>query len=90
MSYSVKEIYYTLQGEGMNSGRAALLCRFAGCNLWSGREQDRSQAICDFCDTDFVGTDGPGGGKFERARDLSRAIRRAWPAESVGRGPMVV
>lgn len=90
MSYTVKEIYYTLQGEGMNTGRAAVFCRFAGCNLWSGREQDRSQAICDFCDTDFVGTDGPGGGKFERARDLSRAIRRAWPAESVGRGPMVV
>ena len=62
--YTVKEIYYTLQGEGAQAGRPAVFCRFAGCNLWSGREVDRAQAICDFCDTDFVGTDGPGGGKF--------------------------
>ena len=64
MSYSVKEIYYTLQGEGANAGRAAVFCRFAGCNLWTGREEDRADAICDFCDTDFVGTDGPGAGNL--------------------------
>ena len=64
MIYSVKEIYYTLQGEGAQSGRPAVFCRFSGCNLWSGREKDRPQAVCKFCDTDFLGTDGPGGGKF--------------------------
>ena len=66
--YAVKEIYYTLQGEGMQTGRAAVFCRFAGCNLWSGREADRAEAVCNFCDTDFVGTDGPGGGRFADAR----------------------
>jgi len=78
VSYSVKEILYTLQGEGANSGRPAVFCRFAGCNLWSGREADRGLAICQFCDTDFVGTDGWGGGQFERADDLADAIAAAW------------
>jgi 7-carboxy-7-deazaguanine synthase (Cx14CxxC type) len=82
MSYAVKEIYYTLQGEGMNAGRPAVFCRFAGCNLWSGRESDRATATCGFCDTDFVGTDGPGGGKFATAADLGRAIADKWPADS--------
>jgi 7-carboxy-7-deazaguanine synthase (Cx14CxxC type) len=71
--YAVKEIYYTLQGEGANAGRAAVFCRFAGCNLWSGREEDRGEAECRFCDTDFVGTDGEGGGRFESADDLAEA-----------------
>ena len=70
--YAAKEIYYTLQGEGAQAGRPAVFCRFAGCNLWSGREQDRAEAICNFCDTDFVGSDGPGGGKF--------ATPKVWPA----------
>jgi 7-carboxy-7-deazaguanine synthase (Cx14CxxC type) len=78
----VKEIFYTLQGEGANSGRPAVFCRFAGCNLWSGREQDRDAALCRFCDTDFVGTDGIGGGSFATASDLARAIREAWPGHS--------
>ena len=82
--YAVKEIYYTLQGEGVQTGRAAVFCRFAGCNLWSGREQDRADAICNFCDTDFVGTDGPGGGKFVDAgksrRCLPRTLGAAIPA----------
>lgn len=78
MSYAVKEIYRTLQGEGAQSGRAAVFCRFAGCNLWSGREADRAEAECSFCDTDFVGTDGPGGGRFEDARALTDAIARQW------------
>lgn len=78
MSYSVKEIYYTLQGEGANTGRAAVFCRFAGCNLWSGREEDRAKAICQFCDTDFVGMNGPGGGKFASATDLAQAVASAW------------
>src|ERR1700731_139032 len=82
MSYAVKEIFYTLQGEGANTGRPGVFCRFAGCNLWSGREEDRAEAICRFCDTDFVGTDGPGGGRFATAVDLARAVRRAWPAEA--------
>src|SRR5215510_11227005 len=73
MTYSVKEIFHTLQGEGANAGRAAVFCRFAGCNLWSGREQDRTDAQCSFCDTDFVGTDGEGGGRFETADDLAVA-----------------
>jgi len=77
--YSVKEIFYTLQGEGAQTGMAAVFCRFAGCNLWSGREEDRSSAICQFCDTNFVGVDGVGGGKFESAEDLAIAIERAWP-----------
>jgi 7-carboxy-7-deazaguanine synthase (Cx14CxxC type) len=80
MSYAVKEIFYTLQGEGANAGRAAVFCRFAGCNLWTGRAVDRPRAICTFCDTDFVGTDGPGGGRFATSEDLARAVRRAWDA----------
>jgi 7-carboxy-7-deazaguanine synthase (Cx14CxxC type) len=79
MSYQVKEIYYTLQGEGARSGRAAVLLRFAGCNLWNGLEKDRARAVCRFCDTDFVGTDGPGGGKFPDAASLARAARQCWP-----------
>src|SRR6476469_4450949 len=72
--YSVKEIFYTLQGEGAQAGRPAVFCRFAGCNLWSGREQDRATAVCRFCDTAFVGTDGPGGGIYNTARDLAEAV----------------
>src|SRR5687767_14090283 len=79
MTYVVKEIYYTLQGEGANTGRAAVFCRFAGCNLWTGREQDRLDATCQFCDTDFVGTDGPGGGRFTSASELGEAVAAAWP-----------
>ncbi len=75
---SVKEIYYTLQGEGFHTGRPAVFLRFAGCNLWSGREEDRETAICDFCDTDFVGTDGPGGGKFDTAEALATAVESEW------------
>ena len=82
MTYSVKEIYYTLQGEGAQTGRAAVFCRFTGCNLWSGREEDRVQAVCTFCDTDFVGTDGPGGGKFDTPQKLAAAASGHWPAES--------
>ncbi len=78
MTYSVKEIFLTLQGEGGQAGRAAVFCRFAGCNLWSGREQDRATAVCSFCDTDFVGTDGPGGGKFASAEALAAAVAAAW------------
>jgi len=78
--YAVKEIFYTLQGEGANAGTPAVFCRFAGCNLWSGREADRAGATCNFCDTDFVGTDGPGGGKFGDAEALADAVERAWPA----------
>ena len=79
MTYTVKEIYYTLQGEGANTGRPAVFLRFAGCNLWTGREEDRADAVCTFCDTDFVGTDGPGGGKFATAEDLAAAVAAAWP-----------
>ena len=79
MSYSVKEIFYTLQGEGANSGRGAVFCRFAGCNLWSGREQDRAMAVCRFCDTNFLGTDGAGGGKYRSAAELVERIAAAWP-----------
>lgn len=79
MTYSVKEIYYTLQGEGAQSGRPAVFLRFAGCNLWSGRERDRARAVCRFCDTDFVGTDGPGGGRFRTPDDLADAVARHWP-----------
>lgn len=75
--YHVKEIFYTLQGEGANAGTPAVFCRFAGCNLWSGREEDRATAVCTFCDTQFVGTDGDGGGRFESARDLAQACRKA-------------
>jgi 7-carboxy-7-deazaguanine synthase (Cx14CxxC type) len=81
MTYSVKEMFYTLQGEGANAGQPAVFCRFAGCNLWTGREEDRSTAICQFCDTDFVGTDGDGGGKFDSAQALAQAICRFWPAD---------
>ncbi len=77
MSYAVKEIFYTLQGEGSHTGRPAVFCRFAGCNLWSGREDQRPHAICRFCDTDFVGTDGPGGGKFATAEALAGAVADA-------------
>lgn len=80
MTYSVKEIFYTLQGEGANAGTPAVFCRFAGCNLWSGREEDRSTAICQFCDTQFVGTDGAGGGKFASPTELSDAVGNKWPA----------
>ena len=79
-AYAVKEIYYTLQGEGANTGRPAVLLRFAGCNLWSGREQDRATAQCGFCDTDFVGTDGPSGARFDSSEALARAVAAAWPA----------
>ncbi|MCB1547197.1 MAG: 7-carboxy-7-deazaguanine synthase [Hyphomicrobiaceae bacterium] len=78
MSYSVKEIFKTLQGEGARAGRAAVFCRFAGCNLWSGREIDRAEAVCRFCDTDFVGIDGPGGGRFTTASDLAGAMTAIW------------
>jgi 7-carboxy-7-deazaguanine synthase (Cx14CxxC type) len=78
--YAVKEIFYTLQGEGANAGRPAVFCRFAGCNLWTGREEDRDHAVCKFCDTDFFGVDGPGGGKFGTADELANAVERAWPA----------
>lgn len=84
MSYAVKEIFYTLQGEGAQAGRAAVFCRFAGCNLWSGREEDRALAVCRFCDTDFVGFNGPGGGRFENAEDLAQAIRGQWPVDRGG------
>lgn len=82
MTYSVKEIYYTLQGEGARTGRAAVFLRFAGCNLWTGLERDRHKAVCQFCDTDFVGTDGPGGGKFMDAESLARAVAGKWPRRS--------
>lgn len=88
--YTVKEIFYTLQGEGANAGRPAVFCRFAGCNLWTGREQDRARAICTFCDTDFVGV-GPDGGRFADARSLARAVRERWPHEELdGARPLVV
>ena len=87
--YSVKEIYLTLQGEGMQSGRSAVFCRFAGCNLWTGRERDRVSAVCQFCDTEFVGTDGPGGGQFENPEDLAQACLSIWGARE-GTRPLVV
>ena len=80
MTYAVKEIFYTLQGEGANAGRPAVFCRFAGCNLWSGREEDRDTAVCQFCDTDFVGTDGTLGGKFRTAEALAALIAAQWSA----------
>ncbi len=85
MAYAVKEIYYTLQGEGAQTGRPAVFLRFAGCNLWSGHERDRTTAVCRFCDTDFVGTDGPGGGKFASAEELAEGVARAWPRAGSGR-----
>ena len=84
MTYSVKEMFYTLQGEGTHAGRPAVFCRFAGCNLWSGREADRAVATCSFCDTDFVGTDGTGGGKFDDAAALAQAAASFWPARAEG------
>mgnify|MGYP003333689055 FL=1 len=82
--YTVKELFPTLQGEGAHAGRAAVFCRFAGCNLWSGREEDRASAVCQFCDTDFVGSDGIGGGKFDNAQDLASAIEQSWKSTSAG------
>lgn len=91
MTYSVKEVYYTLQGEGANTGRAAVFCRFAGCNLWTGREEDRADAVCNFCDTDFVGTDGTGGGRFSSAADLAQSVSDKWrPPLSTRARPLVV
>lgn len=91
MSYAVKEIFYTLQGEGANAGRPAVFCRFSGCHLWSGREADRSRAICRFCDTDFVGTDGPGGGWFPSAQALADAVASTWEGmPTAGRRKFVV
>ena len=89
MSYQAKEIYYTLQGEGARTGRAAVFLRFAGCNLWSGLERDRASATCKFCDTDFVGTNGPGGGKFQSAEELAAAVAAHWPKHSFAQ-PYVV
>lgn len=90
MTYSVKEIYYTLQGEGAQTGRPAVFLRFSGCNLWSGREQHRAEAICRFCDTEFVGTDGPGGGKFESPGELASAVAAHWPGKKSASRPYVV
>ena len=90
MIYSVKEIYYTLQGEGAQTGRPAVFLRFAGCNLWSGRERDRANAVCKFCDTEFVGTDGPGGGKFHTAEALADAVAARWRPAANGTAPYVV
>src|SRR6185295_19626960 len=87
--YTVKEIFYTLQGEGFHAGRAAVFCRFTGCNLWTGREEDRARAVCGFCDTDFVGT-GPDGGKFATAEALAAAVRSRWPNEGSAGRPFVV
>ena len=89
MAYTVKEIFLTLQGEGINAGRVAVFCRFTGCNLWSGREVDRANALCNFCDTDFVGTDGKGGGRFETAESLALAVESHWgQTPSGGLSPM--
>ncbi len=90
MTYAVKEIFFTLQGEGANTGRPAVFCRFAGCNLWTGREADRADATCTFCDTDFVGVDGPGGGKFVSADDLASAVAETWPARVSARARKLV
>lgn len=84
-AYRVKEIFYTLQGEGARAGRPAVFCRFSGCNLWSGQERHRARAVCRFCDTDFVGTDGPGGGRFASPAQLAGAVEAAWPAGPAGR-----
>ncbi|MDR3451947.1 MAG: 7-carboxy-7-deazaguanine synthase [Rhodoferax sp.] len=90
MSYAVKEIFYTLQGEGAQTGRPAVFCRFSGCNLWSGREADRAAAICQFCDTDFVGVAGPGGGRFTSAEELADAVAAQWPANATAGTRFVV
>jgi 7-carboxy-7-deazaguanine synthase (Cx14CxxC type) len=89
MSYAVKELFYTLQGEGGNTGRAAVFCRFTGCNLWTGRAEDRSRAVCQFCDTDFVGTNGPGGGRFATPADLAAAARSVWDTSAGDPAPGV-
>lgn len=89
MTYSVKELFLTLQGEGANTGRRAVFCRFSGCNLWTGREEDRAKATCTFCDTDFIGTDGPGGGKFKTAQDLAKAAKALW-GDTAGNTPLIV
>lgn len=89
MTYAVKEMFYTLQGEGAQAGRASVFCRFAGCNLWNGKEEDRAAAVCTFCDTDFIGTDGEGGGKFATADQLADSIASKWPAGVPGK-PYVV
>jgi len=90
--YSVKEMFFTLQGEGAQAGRASVFCRFAGCNLWNGREADRASAQCNFCDTDFIGMDGVGGGRFATAEDLAKAVAALWPAGAAGQAgkPYVV
>jgi 7-carboxy-7-deazaguanine synthase (Cx14CxxC type) len=91
MSYTIKEIRYTLQGEGVNTGRPAVLLRFSGCNLWSGREEDRDSAMCNFCDTDIVGSDGPGGGNYATASELVSAVAKTWPrADNAERQKFVV
>lgn len=90
MTYAVKEMFYSLQGEGAQVGRPAVFCRFAGCNLWNGREDDRHQAVCSFCDTDFVGTDGAGGGKFKSAAELAVTLASLWPTASGGGTPLVI
>jgi 7-carboxy-7-deazaguanine synthase len=90
MSYSVKEIFYTLQGEGAHTGRASVFCRFVGCNLWSGHEKDRAGAICKFCDTDFLGTDGPDGGKFDSETGLAEQIEHTWKSTSTSGKRFVV
>src|ERR1700760_2101028 len=87
MTYAVKEIFYTLQGEGAHAGRPAVFCRFAGCNLWSGREEDRAEAVCCFCDTDFIGMDGTNGGRFADAHTLADSVAAHWPG---GGHPFVV
>jgi 7-carboxy-7-deazaguanine synthase len=89
MSYQVKEIYYTLQGEGARTGRASVFLRFAGCNLWTGREKDRAAAVCTFCDTDFVGTNGPGGGSFHEADELADAVAQKWAGDAPGKSYVV-
>jgi 7-carboxy-7-deazaguanine synthase len=90
MSYAVKEVFYTLQGEGAQSGRAAVFCRFVGCNLWSGHEKDRATAVCKFCDTDFLGTDGPDGGKFDTEAGLADRIEQSWQSTSTSEKKFVV
>ena len=90
MTYSVKEIFYTMQGEGAQCGRSAVFCRFAGCNLWSGRERDRSTAVCKFCDTDFVGVDGENGGRFATAGLLAAAVKSQWKSDDSNARPLVV
>ena len=91
LSYLVKEIFYSIQGEGFHAGRPTVFCRFSGCNLWSGKEEDRAEALCKFCDTDFVGVDGQEGGKFESAPQLARKIRQFWPqADDASANPFIV